>query len=206
MADQAEEIRGVVAKLLSEAISAVRHPGTNQQEVVWGTAERITKYILDTQQGSFNRVLDFHRATGAQIGGGLENEADIHLRVDLIAEEFHELRDALAAYACSSDVGDLLAIADALGDLDYVVNGAAVAFGMPMEAIAREVHRSNMTKLLPNGEALLRDDGKVLKGPNFELPDMFGVLLRAGILQVQEEDNDSDSGEAPDGEGVEGNG
>lgn len=61
------------------------------------------------------------------------------LRIRLIAEEFGELCTAIQK-------GDLVEIADALADLEYVVVGTAVAFGIPHEAVFQEVHRSNMTK------------------------------------------------------------
>lgn len=124
---------------------------------------------IDLWPSSFDLVLAFHRATGATINGGIHNPADRKLRVKLISEELRELRDAL-------DAEDIVEVADALGDLDYVVNGAAIAFGIALPAVTREVHRSNMTKLLPDGTVLLREDGKVLKGPDFEEPDIKQVL------------------------------
>jgi predicted HAD superfamily Cof-like phosphohydrolase len=97
--------------------------------------------------------------------------AVVEMRCALIEEEAAELRDALAA-------GDIVEVADAIVDLLYVVYGAGVTFGIPVEAVFAEVHRSNMTKLGPDGAPIYRADGKVLKGPQYEPPDILGVLER----------------------------
>lgn len=87
------------------------------------------------------------------------------LRLDLIEEEVQELRDGLGNQ-------DLLEIADALTDILYVVYGAGHSFGIDLDDCFNEVHRSNMTKLGEDGRPLYRDDGKVMKGPNYEEPDL----------------------------------
>ena len=87
------------------------------------------------------------------------------LRLDLIEEEVQELRDGLGK-------GSLLEVADALTDILYVVYGAGHAFGIDLDDCFNEVHRSNMTKLGEDGRPLYRDDGKVMKGPNYEEPDL----------------------------------
>lgn len=148
---------------------------------------------------SFYRVKQFHVVTGAPIREGLFTEEEIDLRVRLIDEEFKELKTGIKKWKAalpSGDVDALVEIADALADLDYVVNGAFVSFGLPGVAIEREVHRSNMTKLLPSGEALKRDDGKVLKGPDYEEPDLIGVMLRSGHLRGEYE-TDVEEGDEP---------
>lgn len=71
---------------------------------------------------------------------------------------------------------DEVLAADALGDLDYVVNGAAIVFGFHLPSITREVHRSNMTKLDADGQPVETPDGKIVKGPNYEEPNIKGVL------------------------------
>jgi len=118
---------------------------------------------------TYDMVMQFHQQFNCAIGIGITNPSDRSLRVALIREELRELADAL-------DAEDMVEVADALGDLDYVVNGAAVAFGIHLPSVTAEVHRSNMTKMPPDGIPIKREDGKVLKGPNFELPDIKGVL------------------------------
>ena len=87
------------------------------------------------------------------------------LRLDLIEEEVQELRDGLAK-------GSMLEIADALTDILYVVYGAGHAFGIDLDECFDEVHSSNMTKLGEDGRPMYRDDGKVMKGPNYREPDL----------------------------------
>jgi predicted HAD superfamily Cof-like phosphohydrolase len=96
----------------------------------------------------------------------LPDAAVQHLRWKLIIEEAVEFSDAVAAQ-------DLVAIADAIGDLLYVVYGAAVAFGIPAQAIFDEVHRSNMSKFIDGHR---REDGKWVKGASYSPPDLEAVL------------------------------
>ena len=91
------------------------------------------------------------------------------LRVGLIDEEADELHRALTTE-------NLVGSADALGDLLYVTYGTAVQMGIPIDEVFAEIHRSNMTKLDENGKPIFREDGKVLKGPNFQPPDLKGIL------------------------------
>lgn len=91
------------------------------------------------------------------------------LRVELIVEELSELEDA-------NEEQDLVAVADALTDILYVTYGAGHAYGIDLDACFKEVQRSNMSKLGEDGEPIYREDGKVLKGPNFSEPDLKSVL------------------------------
>ena len=93
----------------------------------------------------------------------------VDLRVDLIEEELEELEVAIAN-------SDMVEVADALTDLLYVIYGAGHAFGIDLDACFEEVHRSNLTKLGPDGRALRRADGKIMKSENFEEPNLEAVL------------------------------
>lgn len=114
----------------------------------------------------FEMVRAFHAHVGQADAPSPDISAHRDLRVSLIAEEFKELRDALA-------LENVVGVADALADLLYVVVGSALQWGIPLEAVLAEVHRSNMTK---TGD-LKRSDGKILKGPGYSSPDVAGVLL-----------------------------
>ncbi|MBX7070146.1 MAG: hypothetical protein K1X38_12220 [Microthrixaceae bacterium] len=117
-------------------------------------------------------VAEFHRAFALPIATapGLDVSDDLlALRRELIDEERRELDEALTA-------GNLIGVADALGDLVYVIYGAALTFGIDLDAVIAEIHRSNMTKLGDDGRPVVRDDGKVLKGPRYEPPDVAGIL------------------------------
>jgi predicted HAD superfamily Cof-like phosphohydrolase len=91
------------------------------------------------------------------------------LRVELMREECQELSDAVAE--C-----DIVEIADALGDIVYVAYGNALTYGIDLDAVLREVHRSNMTKIGADGQVLRRADGKILKPDTFSPPDIKRVL------------------------------
>ena len=93
------------------------------------------------------------------------------MRLDILEEEVAELRAAVEA-------DDLVEALDALCDIQYVLDGTFLEFGLhqlKQDAMA-EVHSSNMSKLGANGRPVLRDDGKVLKGPGFRQPDLARLL------------------------------
>lgn len=75
---------------------------------------------------------------------------------------------------------DIYEAADALGDLDVVVNGGMLEWGFPALDIASEIFMSNMSKLGEDGKPIIREDGKILKGPNYHTPDIVSALRRAG--------------------------
>jgi predicted HAD superfamily Cof-like phosphohydrolase len=123
------------------------------------------------QISNFEKVGDFMEAFGQDVLyeptiPGFNLSA---LRLDLITEEVQELQDALANR-------NMLEIADALTDILYVVYGAGHAFGIDLDDCFNEVHRSNMTKLGPDGRPIYREDGKVLKGENYEPPNLGQFL------------------------------
>lgn len=89
-------------------------------------------------------------------------DRDIDLQFELIAEEYDEL---CVAY---SNIETL----DAIADLIYVLIGLALKCGYDLDGAFREVHRSNMSKLGADGKPIYREDGKILKGPNFTPPNL----------------------------------
>jgi len=93
------------------------------------------------------------------------------LRLSLLEEEIKELREAVEA-------GDMVEVLDALCDIQYVLDGAFLEFGLhPVKYRAfAEVQASNMSKLGEDGKPILREDGKILKGPNFRPPDLAQFL------------------------------
>lgn len=93
----------------------------------------------------------------------------VALRIELIGEELNEFWDA-----CEQK--DIVGVADALADILYVTYGAGHAFGVDLDKCFAEVQRSNMSKLGEDGKPIYREDGKVLKGPNYSEPDLKSVL------------------------------
>lgn len=116
-----------------------------------------------------SQVLEFHETYGCAINVGLGDPALRNLRWELISEEANELYEAIQNV-------DEVEVADALGDLIYVIYGTAISFGIDLDAVVAEIHRSNMSKLGEDGKPIYREDGKVLKGPNYFKPDILGVL------------------------------
>jgi predicted HAD superfamily Cof-like phosphohydrolase len=94
------------------------------------------------------------------------------LRVALIQEEFDELKEALAAE-------DLSSIAKEMADLLYVVYGTAVSYGIDMDPVFREVHRSNMSKV----GGYKREDGKWVKPATYSPACIEPILAEQGPVQ-----------------------
>ena len=120
---------------------------------------------------NFELVEDFMEAMGQDVNVvPTFPEEDIQrLRLDLIEEELDELHYAI-------DNKDMVEIADALGDLLYVVYGAGHAFGIDLDECFKEIHASNISKLGPDGKPIKREDGKVLKPDTFFPPDLKTIL------------------------------
>lgn len=91
------------------------------------------------------------------------------LRLELIREEVEELNVGIEGM-------DIVEIADALTDILYVVYGAGHAFGIDLDTCYAEVHRSNMSKLGEDGKPIYREDGKVMKGPDYFHPNLKDIL------------------------------
>ena len=88
------------------------------------------------------------------------------LRFSLMSEENEEYLEA-------ANNDDIIEVADALGDMLYILCGTIIEHGMQdiIEDVFDEIQRSNMSKLGEDGEPIYREDGKVLKGPNYFKPD-----------------------------------
>ena len=95
----------------------------------------------------------------------------ITLRHRLMAEENEEYLEAALA-------GNLVEVADALGDMLYILCGTMITHGMQdkIEDVFREIQRSNLSKLGADGQPIYREDGKVMKGPNYFKPDIAAIL------------------------------
>jgi predicted HAD superfamily Cof-like phosphohydrolase len=123
-------------------------------------------------QTNYQKVAEFHKTFDAPILDSPQFPSDerIILRKRLIFEELLELDESLLEW-------DIVAAADALGDIAYVVYGMALEFGIDLDAVVAEIHRSNMTKLGLDGKPIHREDGKMLKGPNYQPPNIKKILF-----------------------------
>ena len=137
-------------------------------------------------------VRRFHHVYGLPVqtdGASLERES-LGMRMSLIAEEFAELVGAVYGQAARDEIEssyrravaaddgarDTVEAADALADLVYVIYGMALETGIDLAAVLAEVQRSNMSKLGVDGRPVHREDGKVLKGPDYFPPNVEAVL------------------------------
>ncbi|WP_375238942.1 hypothetical protein [Aurantibacter sp.] len=119
-------------------------------------------------------VKAFH--TAFKIGHRETPKADLGkakntLRFDLMKEENEEYMEA-------AQNNDLVEVADALGDMLYILCGTIIEHGLQhkIEDVFNEIQKSNMSKLGENGEPIYREDGKVLKGPNYFKPNIKSIL------------------------------
>jgi predicted HAD superfamily Cof-like phosphohydrolase len=119
-------------------------------------------------------VEDFHNAFGLSVKQqptASLGEAKNKLRFNLMKEENEEYLEA-------AENDDIVEVADALGDMLYILCGTMIEHGMQhkIEDVFDEIQRSNMSKLDEDGKPIYREDGKVLKGPNYFKPDIKQVL------------------------------
>ena len=134
------------------------------------------KHKIEQMKKQLNHVEKFHDTFGipneytpkATISNDL-----IDLRFKLMAEENEEYLEA-------AKNGDLVEVADALGDMMYILCGTILSHGMQhkIEEVFEEIQRSNMSKLGEDGKPIYREDGKVLKGPNYFKPNIAKIIER----------------------------
>ncbi|MDG5804157.1 MazG nucleotide pyrophosphohydrolase domain-containing protein [Streptomyces ossamyceticus] len=120
-------------------------------------------------------VREFHRAFGLDVRTEpteVSPELAAH-RGELLAEEAAEVAEVAVG-------GALDRLAHELADVVYVAYGTALVHGIDLDAVIAEIHRSNMTKLGPDGRVARRADGKVLKGDHYRAPDIAAVLREQG--------------------------
>ena len=125
-------------------------------------------------QNKLNAVKEFH--TSFKIGYSEEMKGSLGenknlLRYNLMKEENEEYLEA-------AQNDDIVEIADALGDMLYILCGTIIEHGLQdkIEEVFNEIQRSNMSKLGEDGKPIYREDGKVMKGPNYFKPDFSKIL------------------------------
>ena len=112
-------------------------------------------------------VAQFHKIMGHSIGLPYAQNSDAdRLRMKLMSEEFDEV--------CAAEEQENLL--KELCDVLYVTYGYAITFGWDLDEAFRRVHASNMSKLDDDGNPIVRSDGKVMKGPNYQEPDLGDLV------------------------------
>ena len=122
-------------------------------------------------------VTEFHNAFRLSVEDKPKSDISseiTELRYNLMKEENEEYLQAVKS-------NDLIEIGDALGDMLYILCGTIISHGFQnkIEAIFDEIQRSNMSKLGADGKPIYREDGKVLKGPNYFKPDIEKILKKS---------------------------
>lgn len=121
-------------------------------------------------------VAEFHRAFKLNMNdtpvANIGDDRNL-LRYKLMREENEEYLEA-------ANNDDLVEVADALGDMLYILCGTIIEHGMQhkIDEVFEEIQRSNMSKLGEDGKPIYREDGKVLKGPNYFKPNIEAILKK----------------------------
>ncbi|QJC21819.1 nucleoside triphosphate pyrophosphohydrolase family protein [Arcanobacterium buesumense] len=151
-----------------------------------------TQHELPDSNRPEDLVRQFHETYNLPIVNDAPNanRERIHMRLALIAEEFSELVGAVygaqsrsmiedawqSAQKADDGNRDTIEVADALGDLIYVIYGMALELGIPLSKVLAEIQASNLSKLGADGKPIYRADGKVLKGPGYFPPNIAHAL------------------------------
>lgn len=127
-------------------------------------------------KNEINAVAQFHNAFGIDSKNHPITDIPqqtVSLRYNLMKEENEEYLEA-------AQNNDLVEVADALGDMLYILCGTILTHGMQdkITEVFQEIQRSNMSKLGSDGKPIYRADGKVLKGPNYFKPDIKTILKK----------------------------
>lgn len=182
------DTRGIVAILQEVRTTVFGDVNGNHEPDVYGdydnckrldqqlslVIEQLQDYTLPKTM--FEMVTDFHMHYDVPIGKVptyILDDTREALRSNLEMEELDEWKDAVF-------LQDVVEVADAIGDFVYVILGRAVEMGLPMDEIFAEIHRSNLSKLGEDGKPIVREDGKILKGPNYTPPDIRSILIKFG--------------------------
>ena len=121
-------------------------------------------------------VHEFHTAFKL----GMNNTPVAHIGDDRNMLRFNLMKEENEEYLEAAQNSDLVEVADALGDMLYILCGTIIEHGMQdkIEEVFNEIQRSNMSKLGEDGNPIYREDGKVLKGPNYFKPNIAEILKK----------------------------
>ncbi|MDG1572301.1 nucleoside triphosphate pyrophosphohydrolase family protein [Robiginitalea sp. M366] len=119
-------------------------------------------------------VAAFHEAFGL----GISDTPIAHLGAEKNLLRYKLMREENEEYLDAAMQGDLVEVADALGDMLYILCGTLLEHGLQhkIEAVFEAIQRSNMSKLGADGKPIYREDGKVMKGPDYFTPDIASAL------------------------------
>ncbi len=116
-----------------------------------------------------NAVKDFHNTFGLNYN----DSPTVDLEKKIIELRFNLMKEENDEYIEAARNNDIVEVADALGDMLYILCGTIIEHGMSdiIEDVFDEIQKSNMSKLGADGKPIYREDGKVMKGPNYFKPN-----------------------------------
>lgn len=116
----------------------------------------------------------FHNCFGL----GVSHEPTANLGLEKNQLRFNLMDEENKEYLEAATNGDLVEVADALGDMLYILCGTILEHGMQykIEEVFEEIQKSNMSKLGADGRPIYREDGKVMKGPNYFKPNIQSIM------------------------------
>lgn len=125
-------------------------------------------------QKQIGSVQEFHTAFG--LGYSQQPKADLGAQKTLL--RFNLMKEENEEYLEAAQNKDIVEVADALGDMLYILCGTIIEHGLQhlIEDVFDEIQRSNMSKLGEDGKPIYREDGKVMKGPNYFKPDFTKII------------------------------
>ena len=132
------------------------------------------KQIQSHMKKRIAAVHEFHTAFKL----GMNSTPVAHIGDDRNMLRFNLMKEENEEYLEAAQNSDLVEVADALGDMLYILCGTIIEHGMQdkIEEVFNEIQRSNMSKLGEDGKPIYREDGKVLKGPNYFKPNIAEIL------------------------------
>jgi len=121
-------------------------------------------------QKPIDSVKQFHDAFNIEVA----NSPKVNLSLEKIQLRFKLMQEENEEYLIAAKDNDIVEVADALGEMLYILCGTILTHGMQhkIEEVFDAIQQSNMSKLDVNGKPIYREDGKVLKGPNYFKPDI----------------------------------
>lgn len=124
-------------------------------------------------------VLEFHRVFNCTVDS--RDIDTVEHRLELVREEYSELWEEfdnlISTWSWNEwSKDDFENFTKEMADLVYVLYGTAIALGIDLDKAVELVHKSNMTKVFDDGRPRYKENGKVIKGPNYEKPDLRSVV------------------------------
>ena len=117
-----------------------------------------------------DQVINFHEAFEIEYS----KKPKVEIKKNIIDLRFNLMDEENKEYKIAAENNDIVEVADALGDMLYILCGTIITHGMQniIDDVFDEIQKSNMSKLDNEGKPIYRDDGKVLKGPNYFKPNI----------------------------------